>query len=55
MTREEKDELMPAGIYGEKPVLVYLCPSCREELDKFEQFGYCPECGQKLDWSVLDD
>lgn len=31
------------------------CPTCREELDDLETFDYCPYCGQKLDWSVLDD
>ena len=31
------------------------CPTCREELDDLETFDYCPYCGQKLDWSVLND
>ena len=25
------------------------CPNCESEM--FIQFEYCPECGQKLDWS----
>ena len=31
------------------------CPTCREELDDLDTFDYCPYCGQKLDWSVLND
>ena len=31
------------------------CPTCREDLDEVDCFPYCPYCGQKLDWSVLDD
>ena len=31
------------------------CPTCREELNDIDRFDYCPYCGQKLDWSVLDD
>ena len=34
---------------------LYECPTCREELDDLDTFDYCPYCGQKLDWSVLDD
>lgn len=38
------------------------CPSCKNVVDKFEQFGdsrirvtydYCHFCGQKLDWSDI--
>lgn len=27
------------------------CPSCDYYLDANQQFNYCPNCGQKLDWS----
>ena len=33
------------------------CPSCEYELGEDEvdrQIGYCPECGQSLDWSEFD-
>ena len=31
------------------------CPACGRNIQAFEIFQYCPGCGQKLDWSVLDD
>lgn len=31
------------------------CPTCREEVDDLGMFDYCSNCGQKLDWSELDD
>ena len=31
------------------------CRTCKEELDDLDRFDYCPYCGQKLDWSALDD
>lgn len=31
------------------------CRTCKEELDDLDRFAFCPYCGQKLDWSVLDD
>lgn len=36
--------------------LVYdtaVCPSCerRFEIEYEEQYNYCPECGQRLDWT----
>lgn len=34
---------------------LYECPTCREDLDELCGFNYCPDCGQKLDWSELDD
>ena len=33
----------------------YKCPTCGERLYEFDELDYCPNCGQKLDWSVLDD
>ena len=27
----------------------------REEQNDIARTAYCPYCGQKLDWSVLDD
>lgn len=32
------------------------CPTCREEVDDLGMFGYCSNCGQKLDWEgAFDD
>ena len=31
------------------------CPTCEAKLYVFERHPYCPHCGQKLDWSALDD
>lgn len=33
----------------------YKCPTCGERLNEFDELDHCPGCGQKLDWSVLDD
>lgn len=34
---------------------MYDCPHCSKqyELD-YEQYDYCPNCGQKFDWTVLE-
>ena len=29
----------------------YSCPICSHYFEDGECFTYCPECGQKLDWS----
>ncbi len=33
------------------------CPCCNNNLDYDcgEKYNYCPDCGQKLDWSVEDE
>lgn len=40
---------------GELVYDMYDCPNCGKhyELD-YEQYDYCPNCGQKLDWTVLE-
>ena len=40
--------------------LVYdtaICPRCNRHFDinDEEEYGYCPSCGQKLDWSIDDE
>lgn len=27
------------------------CPNCKEIIDEFGYYPYCPNCGQSLDWS----
>ena len=64
MTREE--ELKKLKYREQKKVVVIedgsddfrtlcKCPTCDKGLNVFDRFDYCPYCGQKLDWSVLDD
>ena len=65
MTREE--ELKELEYREQKKVVVFEnrdsdgfrvlceCPTCDERLNEFDEFYYCPYCGQKLDWSELDD
>lgn len=61
MTKEERKELKyrtPRKIVmvsDEDGWKTCECPTCREELDDLDTFDHCPYCGQKLDWSVLDD
>lgn len=41
--------------YGGVFTAWYKCPTCGERLNEFDMLDHCPHCGQKLDWSVLDD
>ncbi len=45
--------------YGDDVVLIYdtwICPCCgkRYEID-YEEYNYCPNCGQAIDWSVRNE
>ena len=64
MTREE--ELKELKYREQKKVIVSEdgsdgfrtlceCPTCDERLNEFDEFNYCPYCGQKLDWETLYD
>ena len=62
MTEEERKELKyrtPRKIAmasDEDGWKICVCPICREELDDVNTFGYCSNCGQKLDWEgAFDD
>ena len=33
----------------------YHCPSCSRQLRRDRSYKYCPRCGQKLDWSEVDE
>lgn len=62
MTKEKRKELKYrtpqkiANVSDEDGWKVCVCPTCREELDDVNTFGYCSNCGQKLDWEgVFDD
>lgn len=41
--------------YGDGFRALCECPTCDKGLGEFDVSDYCPYCGQKLDWSVLDD
>lgn len=45
--------------YDEKGELIYdtgFCPTCRHEFEiYYDATKYCPNCGQKLDWSNVKD
>lgn len=30
------------------------CPNCGVDLDKWDEYAFCPDCGQRLAW-VYDD
>lgn len=52
----EQRKVLEVADRGEEDFWVYYeCPACREEQDDLACNPYCPYCGQKLDWSVLDD
>lgn len=39
-----------------KDTSVWKCPGCGHKYVKyFEIYNYCPECGQKIDWSNDDE
>lgn len=41
------------GYYNGQPVYdTWICPCCEEmyEVD-YDEYDYCPNCGQKIDWS----
>lgn len=31
-----------------------MCPTCRKRNEVYIGWKYCPECGQKLDWSEVE-
>lgn len=45
--------------YDENGELIYdtgFCPNCRHEFEiYYDATKYCPNCGQKLDWSNVKD
>ena len=47
-------------VYTDVQVDTYECPMCGSYLcdcDDADEYGplYCPDCGQKIDWSVLNE
>lgn len=50
----KKIERYSSNIIGE---MTFNCPSCKLEyyVTDYEDFNYCPNCGQKIDWSETDD
>ena len=50
----KKIERYDSNIIGE---MTFNCPNCNLEyyVTDYEDFNYCPNCGQKIDWSEADD
>lgn len=50
----KKIERYGSNIIGE---MTFNCPSCNLEyyVTDYEDFNYCPNCGQKIDWSEADE
>lgn len=50
---KKKVERYGCNIIGE---MTFNCPSCNLEyyVTDYEDFNYCPNCGQKIDWSEED-
>ena len=46
------DELIAYDTYKTIETKRYLCPICRKTL--FHRPRYCENCGQKLDWRLLE-
>lgn len=53
-----KPELWGDGVDADMEIIydMYDCPNCGKsyELD-YDEYDYCPKCGQKLDWSNIDE
>lgn len=52
-----KPELISDGDYGGEPVYdMWKCPNCGKlyEID-YDVYDYCPNCGQHIDRSEMDD
>lgn len=42
--------------YGQLVYDTWVCPNCGKgyEVD-YDNYDYCPECGQKIDWSEVEE
>lgn len=49
----EKPNYEGDGYYNGEPVYdTWICPCCEEKYEvDYDVYDYCPNCGQKLDWS----
>lgn len=58
LCRAEKPELYSDG-YDKDGNLIYdewECPRCGESYEvAYDRYDYCPNCGQKIDWSDEDE
>jgi len=53
----EKNKAKKPYLEGELVYDTAICPNCGRhfEFEYEEHYKYCPECGQKLDWSDVDE
>lgn len=42
-----KPDIDPSGAWK--------CPRCGVMQDSWNKYGYCPECGQRIDWEGIKD
>lgn len=54
--KAKKPHLWGDGYYnGELIIDMYDCPNCEKSYElECEEYDYCPNCGQKLDWSEVE-
>lgn len=54
----KKPDLIGDG-YDDNGNLIYdtwICPCCRTEYElDYYNYKFCPECGQKIDWSEVEE
>lgn len=55
--REQKDLTLRDKATGVKVAVLYMCPQCEHLLCRDEGIRekFCPECGQRLDWSNVNN
>lgn len=44
--------------YEDRGYLIYdfwICPFCRTDYELYDNYKFCPKCGQALDWSDASD
>lgn len=53
---DKSTPMKPIPLFIPMAFLPYRCPVCRTLVNhKKDKFNYCPNCGQRLDWSEEKD
>lgn len=53
LIRRDNKQRPYVSIYGED--YKHICPDCLHAFKKGERPGFCPDCGQRLNWEGCDD